>query len=315
MPRRIRLEARERYLQRIYELRREHRILRLTYERIRLHRVYTNVLLRIKSLSQRIHNAIAIAIDNAIRRSRLAYILRHKLLDYNTLLAVIHDYLLLTLSPEIRDEIIRYLRHFVYAKYVDERLLRENPILRYFVHRYITRYMRFPCKRNFYAIRLTPMIIRELWHYTFTFYILRHANITDVKADPYLGRTRNVDFYFTSSRRKADGELIGSSIVSDEGTLDYSEKIAIYVDDRRKPRLRVPIRRIVLQPHWVTYYYAKSSGQVDKVTVFGHCSLYAIPIRRSRTIRLRNVVTTSYELGRRKRHFAKTMTYWSRIRA
>ncbi len=342
MPRRARHEARHRFHERKRDLRRKHREARRQrfirafryafehygfrvsargtfFEAFRealldeLKRAFHKSIQDLIREGEEIREKLALLRDIVTGRAKVIFKVRHeRIFDWKRNV-YIYDRLLLELPEDVRNTIVQALIDTTRGKGVSPRLLELYPILRHFLMLYIAYYTKFPCKHRVYAIKITPVTLHFMKGLRTTYYVIRWAYAKDVKADPYLGRTRNVDFYFSFMRYKYDGDLWNSMVVGGEGTGNYTDEVALARDHFRRATYLMNLRRAIFQTHWVKIALAKMMGKPEMATVVGHCSTYGTVGRYSITLRL--LERGQYRIrGVRPRHRIKEMLYYKGLR-
>jgi len=246
-------------------------------------------------------------------RARVVFVVKHVMFPRKVREYYTYDKLLWELPPEQRDLVVHVLQQIATSKFVDPKILEQYPWIRYFLWVFVAYYGKLPCKHMAYTVKLTPVTLHFFRGLRITYYVLRWSTARDAKADPYLGRTRTVDFYITFFRYKYDDDFINALEVCEEGTGDWNDSVPIARNDLRAPEYTVPLRRVVLQPHWVKWAFAKIMGKPETFTTIGHCSCYAILERTSKTLQeLRVGYRRLY--GTRPRHRIKEILYRSGLR-
>jgi len=313
VPRRARHEARERFHERRRDIRRR-ALEEFKKQFIRhLRRRFGESLRRMIEEWEETRETLSLLRDIIRGRARVVFTVKHVYFHKKVREFYTYDRLLWELPPEERDIVVTALRQLASGKFVSPKLLEQYPWIRYFLWTYIAYYGKLPCKHMIYAVKVTPVTIHFFKGLKMTYYVLRWSTARDAKADPYLGRTRPVDFYVTFFRYKYDEDVINSLEVCEEGVGDWSESIPAARNDQRQPEFSIPLRRAVLQPHWIKWFFAKIMGKPEVFTTIGHCSCYAILERPSKTLQeLRVGYRRLY--GARPRHRIKEILYRTGLR-
>jgi len=313
MPRRAKHEARDRHHERRRDIRRR------MYEEFRrrlaeaLRKRFRDSIRRLRREYEEIRERLSILRDIIMGRARVVFKVEHYYFFKNKRVYYTYDKLLMSLPEDMRNIVVNVLQSISRGKGLDPRILIQYRWIRYFLQLYIAYYSKYPCKHMAYAIKLTPVTIYFFKGIRITYYYIRWAYARDVKADPYLGRTRGVDFYVTFMRYKFDDDLLNSMLVGDEGTGDWNDSVTAIRNDLRQSEVKIPLRRAVLQPHWVKYYFAKMIGKPEVTTIVGHCSVYGILERPSKTLRELQVGYRRI-YGTRPRHRIKEILYRTGLR-
>jgi len=229
---------------------------------------------------------------------------------YNTLAI---DRILLSLPVEDRNNIINILKSISVQRGILPNILQQVPGLLWFISTVVPFYSRMPCKHNAFAVKVTPVLRGSLAGTRAAYYVLRYAKAEDAKADPYLGRAKAVDWNFTMVRYKPDPDWWNALVFSGEGTMDLNDTVALARDAFRNPTYQVPLRRAILQPHWVKVAFAKEMGQPEKYLQVDHCSEYAVLERIPKQAFLYRQPRRDL-LGRRQRHRIKDILYMRGVR-
>lgn len=246
-------------------------------------------------------------------RALIVFKVRHQYIFRNKREVYTYDKLLMDLPEDVRNTVVSILEEVSAGKGLRPEIIQALPVIRHFLLLFIAYYSKFPCKHRSYAIKLTPATIHFMKGLSVTYYTLRWAPAKEVKADPYLGRTRPVDFYVTFIRYKYDEDLWNAMIIAGTGTNDLNDKVALSRDHMRRSEYVVNLRRAILQPHWVKQAMAKMMGKPELATTLSHCSVYAIVRRRTRTVDL--IQTGDRRLmGKRSRHRIKDILYYKGLR-
>jgi len=262
---------------------------------------------------EKVRETLHLLRDIVSRRAKVVFKVEHTYFFRNKRVYYTYDKLLLSLPEDMRNIVVNALQSISQGKGLDPRLLEHYPWIKYFIQVFITYYSKHPCKHSAYAIKLTPLTINLFGGFKVTYYFLRWSEAKNVKADPYIGRSRNVDFYVSFFRYKYDNDLLNSLLVGDEGTGDWNDKVTVIRNDLRESELKIPLRRAVLQPHWIKYYFAKMIGKPEMYTVVNHCSAYGILTRPSKTLKLYTAKNRRL-YGTRPRHRIKEILYRSGLR-
>ncbi|RLB79925.1 MAG: hypothetical protein DRH17_12915 [Deltaproteobacteria bacterium] len=222
----------------------------------------------------------------------------------------IRDQMLAELPEETRNRIIDALRQATLGKHVPTQVLMEEPLLRWFLQRYMLYYQRYPCKHSSFAIKVTPVTIHFFKGWNTTYYVMRFIRVKDLKHDPYLEVARPVDLYFTMQVRKPYWDILNTFTYAESGTMDSSDYVTIARDDKRQSFIRIPLRRAILQPHHIKRGFAKAVGEPELTDSASHCSIYAILQRRPRTSRYYSAGLRRDMIAKRKLRAVRDVT-WS----
>jgi len=310
---RPRHEARDRHHERRRDFRKRFlEELRRRFER-RFRRRFRSSLRRHEEDVRRAFETLKLLRDIVMRRAHVAYKVEHVYFFRNKTVVYTYDRLLMSLPEDMRSIVVSVLQSVSEGKGVDPRLYVHYPWIKAFLRFFIAYYGKYPCKHNVYAVKVTPVTIHLFRGYRVTYYFLRWARAEHVKADPFIGRSRPVDFYVSFLRYKYDVDLINSMMVADEGSMSWDDKVTVIRNDRRESEMSIPLRRAILQPHWVKYYLAKMVGKPEIATMIGHCSAYAVLTRPSKTLRL-YAARNRRLYGTRPRHRIKEILYRSGLR-
>ena len=313
MPRRARNEARERHQERRRNIRKRF-IEEFKKAFLReLRKAFRDSIKRYIEDWERTREALTLLRDIVMGRARVVFKVEHVYFFKNKRVYYTYDKLLMSLPEDQRNLVISILQSISTARGLDPRVLEQYPWIKYFLWVFVMYYSKYPCKHNAYAIKLTPVSIYYFGGLRITYYYLRWARAKDVKADPYIARSRSVDFYVTFFRYKYDDDLLNSLLVGDEGTGDWNDKITVIRNDLRESEFQIPLRRAVLQPHWVKYYFAKMIGKPEMYYNVSHCSVYGILERPSKTLKL-YMAKNRRLYGTRPRHRIKEILYRSGLR-
>ena len=274
MPRRARHEARDRYHERRRDVRKRF------WEELR-NAIITSVKREFRRSIRRHINDLektlekwSLIRDIVLGRARIVYQVEHYYFFGRKYETWAYDKLLVEMPEDMRDLVVYFLRSVSISKGFDPKMLDQYPILRYFLWFYIMYYSKYPCKHSAFAIKVTPVIVNYFGGVRVTYYVLRWAYAKDLKADPYIGRSRVVDFNITFMRYKYDDDLYNSLLYGDEGAMSPNDLVTVLRNARRESEVRIPLRRAMYQPHWIRYYFAKMFGMPEKYTVVNHCSVY-----------------------------------------
>ena len=222
----------------------------------------------------------------------------------------VRDQLLAELPEETRNRIVNALRQASLGKFTPAQLIMEEPLVRWFLQRYMLYYQRYPCKHSSYAIKITPVTLHYFKGWNTTYYVMRFIKVRDLKHDPYLEIARNVDLYFTMQVRKPYWDILNTFTYAESGTMDSSDYVTIARDDKRQSFIRIPLRRAILQPHHIKSALAKTVGMPEIADSTNHCSIYAILQRRPRTSRYYSAGLRRDMIAKRKLRAVRDVT-WS----
>ena len=224
-------------------------------------------------------------------RARILFeVERRMFFDKDKTIVRIRDEMLMNLPENIRDAVINGLLEASRGKYPATFILRQYPVLRWFLQRYVLYYQRYPCKHSSFAIRITPVTLHFFKGYRVTYYVMRWIRVSNLKHDPYLEVARSIDLYFTMQVRKPYYDILNTFTYAESGTMNPSDYVTIARDDKRQSFIRIPLRRAILQPHHIKRGFAKIIGMPEMYDVTSHCSIYGIIERRRKTARM-------YEFG------------------
>jgi len=308
MPRRPRNETRDRHRERRRNKRREawEAFKRAFEAEMRKH--IHDYFRELREDYERTRERIEFFRDVIRRRSAVLY----KVTTYRVLTRTVREYkydkFIMDLREDVREEVINALLAVSRMKGIDPRILEKYPWIIAFFRYYIAYYKKYPCKHNAFAIKITPLTIRILGGIRVTYYVLRWSPAKHAKADAFLGRTRPVSFFISFFRYKYDDDLINSLLASGEGTCDWNDPIVVARDDKGDPMYIMPLRRAILQSHWIKYYFAKQLGMPEKYYDVDHCSVYVIVERRIKRIK-EYESRRRYIFGVRPRHRIKEILY------
>jgi len=202
----------------------------------------------------------------------------------------VRDQLLAELPEETRNRIVNALRQASLGKFTPAQLIMKEPLVRWFLQRYVLYYQKYPCKHSSFAIKITPVTLHFFRGWNTTYYVMRFIRIKDLKHDPYLEIARSVDLYFTMQVRKPYWDILNTFTYAESGTMNPSDYVTIARDDKRQNFIRIPLRRAILQPHHIKRGFAKAVGEPELTDSTSHCSIYAILQRRPRTSRYYEVL-------------------------
>jgi len=308
MPRRARHEARDRYHERRRDIRKRF------WEKLRdeiiksVKQTFRRSIRRHINDLERTLEKWGLIRDIVLGRARVVYEVKHYYFFGRKIETWAYDKLILDLPEDMRDVLMYFLRSVSVKKYVDYSILEVHPWIRYFLWYFIAYYSKYPCKHSAYAIKVTPVTVNYFGGIRVTYYVLRWAYAKDLKADPYIGRSRVVDFNITFMRYKYDDDLYNSLLYGDEGGMSPNDLVTVLRNARRESEVRIPLRRAMYQPHWIRYYFAKMFGMPEKYTVVNHCSVYGILERTPKTPKLYTLKDRKM-LGVRPRHRIKEILY------
>jgi len=315
MPRRARHEARDRHRERRRDIRRKLKEqIRKQFLR-RLSRRFRDSIKRWVEEFQETRERLTLLRDVIEGRAKVVFKVTKQYFARRVREYYTYDRFVMDLPEDLRNTLVNVLRSAVVGKFVDPTVLEQYPWIRYFLYIYIMYYSKFPCRHITYAVKLTPVTINFFGGVKVTYYVLRWARARDAKADPYIGRSRTVDFYITFLRYKFDPDIINALEVGDEGTNDWNDRFPLARDAFRHDEYVVPLRRAILQPHWVKWAWAKTMGKPEVFTSVdvGHCSAYGILERPSKALQLIKHQDRRV-LGTRPRHRIKEILYRTGLR-
>jgi len=308
MPRRARHEGRDRFHERRRDIRRKiwEEFRRRFWERFR--RRFKDTLRRYVETYERIRERLTLLRDIALGRARVVFKVEHIYFFGRKWETWAYDKILMDMPKEQRDLIVSFLRSVVASKGYDPIALDKYPWLRYFLWFFIMYYSRYPCRHSAFAVKITPVIVNYFGGVKVTYYVLRWSRAKDIKADPYLGRTRPVDFNITFMRYKYDDDYYNSLVYGGEGAVTPEDMVTVIRNDLRESEVAIPLRRAMFQPHWIKYYFAKMMGKPETSTIVNHCSVYGILERTPKTAMLYRAKYRRI-LGTRPRHRIKEILY------
>ena len=249
-------------------------------------------------------------------RARVLFTVEHRMFfARDKVITQVRDELLMSLPQEVRNAVLEALVKASTAKYEPRELYQQYPQLLFFLQRYIAYFKKYPCARKTYAIKITPVTIHLSRYYSNTYYVLRFIKVDDMREDPYLKASRSIDFYFMSATRKPYEDIMNTLTYVGSGTANYSDKVALARDDLRRELTKAPLRRAILQPHWIRRAFAKILGKPELYDSANHCSIYAILSRKPKSAKLYEAQVSPRLLGKRPRRRIKTSTFYMGFRA
>jgi len=278
-----------------------------------LRKTFKHDLDKLREEAEETWEKITLLRDLARRRAKILFVVEHPFFFKNKHEIAVRDRLLLSLPPDVRDYIINRLIDVAKGNPPSPEELQQDRLLRYFLRLYIAYYSDFPCKHRSYMVKITPVTVTGFLGQRVTYYVLRWTEAKNVRADPYLGRSRPVDFYISLIRYKPDEDLWNSLLVASEGTGDYTDTVPLARDHMRRPEYNVPLRRALFQPHWVKVALAKMAGRPELATVMSHCSVYCRVGRLSKTLKWLEEPEKRF-WGRRPRRRIKDVLYYKGFR-
>ena len=312
---RIRLEARERLIERRREIRK--RLAEQIREELRrrLYRDVRELIRRYRERYEEMRETLRLISDIIHGRSVIMFKVMHYDIPKGYAEVVVDDKYIESLPPELKDVLPSIFVEIARARGITKALTEKYPQLIPILLHYIARYRAFPCKHDAIAIKITPVTIKYFAGLKVTYFVLRYSKVSGVRADPYLGHSKPIDIYFSFiSSRKPANELINSMNVVGEGTADMNDTVTIYINTVRNRTIQLRVRHMVLQPHLVKYYFSKEAGREEMLNYFGHCSLYLMQVEYSKAWRLRETGDRLL-LGRRGRRKFKEVLYYYGLRA
>ena len=337
MPRRPRHESRNRTLERRRDKRRNRKIQRIIKTYIRVKREYDEKITRhIKRLIRyaeeyswwemiiwgftrpfmhryrrilNIVDAIRILYEAVRGRAKILFKVDHVLFFPELWRMEITDDLLLSLPPEERSWLILRLLDVARGNPIFWHEIVENPTLRYYAEMLILYYRPLPCHHHAYVIKLTPVTLYYTRGVATRYYVMRWVKAKDVKADPFIGRSRPVDLHIVGYTYKPDWDIVNAYLYGGYGYAASEELITTSRDDKKMALTRQRLRRLIYQPHHVRRDFAKALGKPELSTVVGHCSVYGMLDRRRPVAKLYELNPDFRLLGRRSRRRWKD-TLW-----
>jgi len=315
MPR-IRLEVREKVLERRRSIREKIREwVREQYEEFR--RRYTLEAWReIRRNLERKIETLRVLADLARGRGVVLFKVIHLDIPKGYAEMVIDDKMLMSQPEEIRNLLPTIFQEIARARGITRALMEKYPYLIPLLMRYIARFRKYPCKHDAFAIKVTPVTVQYFKGLKVTYYVLRYAKVSGVRADPYVGRSKPVDIYFQFiGRKKPANDLLNSMMGAGEGYSDPNDYVTIYVNTVRNRTIKLRLRFLYEHPHWVKYYFAKESGREEMYNYFGHCSVYLMQWEYSKSWELRKTEDRRL-IGRRpRRPRLRDLLYYYGLRA
>jgi len=251
--------------------------------------------------------------DLYTKRGAVLFVVRKQFIFGRKYTAYYVDKILSELSENERAFVVEALRTISETKNVSPELILSIPYLRWVLWSYVAYYTKEPCKHNAYIVKITPITLRYYKGQQVTYYVLRWARAEDVKADPYIGRTKPVDLYVSLFRYKFDPETLASLVTAGTGTADPNDHVALARDHYRNPKYEIPLRRAVFQPHWVKRAFSKEIGKPEMYYSVDHCSVYAM-FRRWSSYSRTYITPHRRILGKRPRHRIKEVLYYMGLR-
>lgn len=224
------------------------------------------------------------------------------------------DEYLLSLPEDVRNKVVEGIIKAAQGKYTPQEIIQQYPILMWFLHRYVLYYMKYPCKTARFAFKLTPVTIHFFKGYKVTYYVLRWIQVSDLHQDAYLSASRPIDLYFLLQVRKPYYDILNTITYSGEGSNDYKDTVTIARDETRKSLVSMPLRRAILQPHWIKRAFAKVIGKPEAYDTTSHCSIFAIPTRRPKAAKYYEAGIPVRIFSRRGRRHIKERTYYDGLR-
>ena len=273
----------------------------------------------IDSLIDRAHRfieGIKLLRDLVTGRARTLFVVEHRMFfARDKVVTQVRDKMLMDLPPDVRDRVIEGLIKASTAKYEPQDLIQQYPQLLWFLRRYVAYFKKHPCSHKTYALKLTPLTIGFGKAYRNTYYVLRFMKVDDMREDAFLTASRPIDLFFMASMRKPQEDVMNTMTYAGEGACDYKDKVTIARDDLRRDLVKIPLRRAVLQPHWIRRAFSKVIGKPEMYDVAHHCSIYAILSRRGKTAKLYEAGVSHRLIRKRPRRRIKEGAYWMGLRA
>jgi len=221
----------------------------------------------------------------------------------------IRDEQLLNLPEDVRNAVIEGIRKAATGKYTPWDVIAEYPQLVYFLQRYILYYQKYPCKAAKWAFKITPVTLHFFRGQSVTYYVMRWIRVEDLRHDPYLSVSRDVDLYFFMQVRKPYWDILNTMTFSNSGSTNPEDVVVVARDDKRQPLVKMPLRRAILQPHHIRRAFAKIVGMPEAYDAVSHCSIYAIPVRYGKAARLYEAGVSRDLIAKRKRRRITEVTW------
>jgi len=253
--------------------------------------------------------------DLMLRQAAVVFKVEHRTIYPDKARLYVLDKSLLELSEDDRLIVISTLLQVASGRKITWEEIQEIPALRAFVERFIAYYQKFPCKHSAFVLRLTPVIYNYAHLLRSTYYVLRWVPAENLKADPYLGRSRPVSFGITPITYKPDSEVWNAMMYAGEGIVDLNDLLTLRRDATGEKIMVHPLRRIIYSPHHVTYEFARELGKPELTTVIHHCSPYIRIGRKSRTGKILDYQHDPRITRHFRRKFVKELTYYMGLRA
>jgi len=225
-------------------------------------------------------------------RARILFKVYYHVFPFMTFRHYVFDKHLLDLDPVSRQVVLSKLFKYARQKYIPKSEFLD-PQMRGIFQRYIAMYMPYPCNFGIYALRVTPVTFRILQNSYVTLYVLRWTLAKNVKADPYIGNSRNKSFHQVRWTYKDDYEILNSYVFSSDGILtDYGFPIVASRNELYEPLVTLKLRDIIFRSHVEKLAFAKANGRPELWMEYGICSAYAIPARYTHRRKLYMASTT-----------------------
>jgi len=247
-------------------------------------------------------------------RSKVVFVIKHRLYFTEKVMLDILDKELLSIPQDYQLAVINTLINVTRGRKLTYNEVLKSPYLRAFLERYIAYYQINPCKHKAYVLKLTPLIYRNITGRKATYYVLRWVRAKDMKADPFLGRTRPISFGMQSVIYKPDWDTWNAMLYLAYEVVTDKTPCIIMRDEIGKPLKTHPLRRIIYTPHWIRYEFARDIGKPEISTVIVHCSPYVKVDTPTRTSKIYEGIGDVTLLRRRKRKFVKEATYYMGLR-
>lgn len=311
---RPRHEARDRYHERFRAKRIQRRIEWLRRFARWLREVTTRRWRELESEFRRRREMTELFIDIVRGRAKLWFVIKHLEVPKEYMSVVIDDKFLDLIPPEQRQMAMVVLREVAKARGITKAIMEKYPQLIAWLRRYIAKERPFPCRHDAFAIKITPITVKMLEGLKVTYYILRYTYAGSARADPYLGRSKPTDLYFSFiAWKKPQEELINAMFSAGEGYSKLTDYVNVPIDVVHNRYVRLRLRQVMMHPHLVKHYFAKEAGRLEMYNYYDHCSVYAMTWHYSKSWKLKET-GNRFLWGSRPKRRIKDITYWYGMR-
>jgi len=146
-------------------------------------------------------------------------------------------------------------------------------------------FMRYKrCHQSMLALKITPITYKVARDKEGHVYIATFMDNKTLWYNPYTMKTIKPQAWFwVVNRRKSRGEEFSIKHYAGTTVMKLDSEVAVEIDELLRPRVVRKLRDVIFMPHVIIKHKARSIGRPEARFDIHHCSVYFIPVRKSKT--------------------------------